>query len=194
MNKVLVIGLVIIGLLIIVYVIFMEFTDNVETQHYKIEIADGAFEVRVYEKALIAKTSTSGNYKESSSKGFRKLAGYIFGGNSEQKKIAMTAPVWMSTDPENKEMHFVMPADMKEENMPTPEDSAVVIEDFSGGRFASIRFGGYATDEIIKQETDKLVNWLEEKGYSYSQEVFFAGYNAPWKSYNRRNEILIPLN
>jgi hypothetical protein len=37
-------------------------------------------------------------FKEASSQGFSILAGYIFGGNKENEKIAMTSPVTMSLE------------------------------------------------------------------------------------------------
>ena len=38
----------------------------------------------------------SNKYRKTSSKGFSILAGYIFGGNDKEEKIAMTSPVAMS--------------------------------------------------------------------------------------------------
>jgi len=54
------------------------------------------FEIRFYPKATFATIRSSiSNYKQVSSSGCRKLAGYIFGGNDQNKSIAMTAPVRM---------------------------------------------------------------------------------------------------
>lgn len=193
MQKVLMVSGIIILLLVVGYVFLVEFTDKVETQKYEVEMTEDDFEVRIYPRAIMATTMTSGNYKKSSGKGFRKLAGYIFGGNEEEEKIAMTAPVWMTTEGEQREMSFVMPSKYEMTELPNPTDTSVIVERFNGGRYASIRFGGYANDEVIEQKTTQLLNWLKKKGYSPSTQIYFAGYNAPWRSYNRRNEVLIAL-
>lgn len=176
------------------YYYFMEKIDDVETQAYDVETQDGSIEVRIYEKAIIAKTNTSGSYEEASGKGFQKLAGYIFGGNKEGKSIAMTSPVWMSGDSENGEMHFMMPSEYDSADLPTPQNSSVKIDSFKGGKFAAIRFGGYTSDEKNAKYRNELVSWLDTNDYDHSGETFYAGYDAPFKAYGRRNEVLIALN
>ena len=61
--------------------------------------------------------------------GFRVLAGYIFGGNAEEEKIAMTAPVQQSMEGEQ-EMAFMMPAQYALEDLyrvPEPQDQRVAF-------------------------------------------------------------------
>ncbi len=57
------------------------------------------FELRRYEKQLVAQTWVSGDQNAASRTGFKVLAGYIFGDNTapsgESSKISMTAPVAM---------------------------------------------------------------------------------------------------
>jgi hypothetical protein len=43
-------------------------------------------------------SNSTKKFKEASSQGFSILAGYIFGGNKENEKIAMTSPVTMSLE------------------------------------------------------------------------------------------------
>ena len=142
MNKYIIISTIVLGVLTLAYYYFIEKLEDVETQKYYVEKEDGLIEIRIYEESIIARTSAGGDYKEASSTGFRKLAGYIFGSNKEDKKIAMTSPVWMSTNSENSEMHFIMPSEYDLTELPEPVDNAVKLDNFTGGRFAAIGFGG----------------------------------------------------
>ena len=58
----------------------------------------GSFEVRQYAPMLVAETVVDGDMDEASSRGFRRIADFIFGNNQSAQtggsaKIAMTAPV-----------------------------------------------------------------------------------------------------
>ena len=50
-------------------------------------------EIRNYGPRIAAETTVFGDEDKALSDGFRRLAGYIFGGNHGSAKIAMTAPV-----------------------------------------------------------------------------------------------------
>ena len=65
----------------------------IETPEYRLILREGKFELRKYDSFLIAKTTVENDYKEATVTGFRRIANYIFGGNSEGMSIAMTAPV-----------------------------------------------------------------------------------------------------
>ena len=50
-------------------------------------------EIRRYGPRIAAETTIDADEEKARSEGFRRLAGYIFGGNTTKSKIAMTAPV-----------------------------------------------------------------------------------------------------
>jgi hypothetical protein len=54
------------------------------------------FELRQYAPYVVAEVVVSGPADEAGNAGFRLLAGYIFGKNKGEKKLAMTAPVTQS--------------------------------------------------------------------------------------------------
>jgi hypothetical protein len=68
----------------------------VERAHYSVEISEQPFEVRDYAPAIVASVQVDGAREDAVNAGFRILAGYIFGDNQTQGKIAMTAPVTQS--------------------------------------------------------------------------------------------------
>ena len=90
---------VILLLFIIVQFFAMRGQRNIETYPYTINKKYEAFEIRSYEASLFTSVKLNAKgYKNTSSKGFSILAGYIFGGNETNEKIAMTSPVAISLE------------------------------------------------------------------------------------------------
>ncbi|MFD3408838.1 heme-binding protein [Aquirufa sp. HETE-83D] len=165
-----------------------------ENQKYRLVRTEAQFEIRFYPSATFAKIYSQGtNYKSVASSGFRKLAGYIFGGNEQKQSIAMTAPVRMEMTDKGSTMSFVMPDKYKESDLPKPNDSSVQIVKSSPQYVAAITFGGYADDEKIKEKRDQLLKLIQEKGIKVAGEYSFLGYNAPFQFWGRKNEVVIPI-
>ena len=106
----------------------------------------GEIEIRRYGPRLAAEADVSGPEETARTEGFRKVAGYIFGGNTGKASIAMTAPVAQSgaqragqsiamTAPVAQtaggagswRIQFYMPAKYTRESLPTPKDPSVRI-------------------------------------------------------------------
>jgi len=165
-----------------------------ETQPYEILKTEKEYEIRHYPSATMATISMNAKtYKELSSSGFRKLASFIFGGNKDDKNIAMTTPVHMDINESQSSMSFVMPANYNKENLPKPNDSAIFITKTEEEHVAAIRFGGYANDDKIKIYADKLETELNKNGIEYFGNFRFLGYNAPYQFWGRRNEIIVSV-
>jgi hypothetical protein len=162
------------------------------TQPYKIIKTEKDFEIRLYPPAMMATISMNAkSYKELSSNGFRKLASFIFGGNTANKNIAMTSPVHMDINDSLSSMSFVMPAEYTRENLPKPTDAAINIQTTAEEYVAAIEFGGYANDSEIKKYAAKLATALKENGIEYVGNFRFLGYNAPYQLLGRKNEIIV---
>jgi len=163
-----------------------------ETQAYKIIKTEKDFEIRLYPPATMASVSMNAKtYKELSSSGFRTLASFIFGGNTDNKNIAMTTPVHMDINDSLSSMSFVMPSDYNKDNLPKPNDSSIIIKTTKEEYVAVIQFGGYANDEDIKKYASKLEAALKANGIEYFGNFRFLGYNAPYQFLGRKNEIIV---
>jgi hypothetical protein len=187
-----------ISALTIIFIVFQSFkifsTSSIETQKYRVVKKEDGFEIRFYPKATFATIRSSGsNYKQVASGGFRKLAGYIFGGNDQNKSIAMTAPVRMEMSEKGSAMSFVMPEKYDMASLPKPKDATVEIKQSEPVYAAVITFGGYANDEKINDYNNKLVALLEKKKIKIIGRFNFLGYNAPFQLIGRKNEISIPI-
>ena len=152
-------------------------------------------EIRKYEDLIVAYTKISAdNYGSVSSKGFRRIAGYIFGGNEGGESIAMTAPVQMNFA-DTSEMMFFMPKSYKTmDALPVPNDSTVRIKEIKERTVAAIVFEGWASDKTIDEQKKNLVKVLDAEGIAYDANDFaYLGYNPPYQMANRRNEIIVTL-
>jgi len=169
-------------------------TNKTEEQKYSIIQKYKDFEIRFYPSATIATiNSNAKTYRDLSSPGFRKLAGYIFGGNEANTKISMTSPVQMDINDSVSTISFVMPSAYKKENLPKPNDPNVQIKNTADEYVAVIRFGGYASDEDLKFYSEKLQNLLKENGITSVGNYRFLGYNPPFQFIGRRNEIIVSV-
>ena len=146
-------------------------------------------EIRAYAPRVMAVTGMD----EDSDSGFRVLAGYIFGGNAEEQKIAMTAPVQQSMAGE-KEMAFMIPAEYALEDLPEPEDQRVSFREAPAYTAAVIQFSGWASAEKADENWQQLRRFLIAEGIDITGEPTLNQYNPPWTlPFMRRNEIIVPV-
>lgn len=181
------------SVLIVLAFVFFAFVKNNETYQYEVLEKYEEFEVRKYDAAVFTSVELdSGSYSDVSSKGFRILAGYIFGGNEKEQKIAMTTPVTMDLN-EKMTMRFLVPAEYTKEELPKPNNNDIEIEEMPEKIIAAIRFGGWADDEKIEKHSKKLEAALKKQGIEHTGNFSFMGYNAPFDPINRRNEVIVEL-
>ena len=189
---------IICAIAVFIIVIFQSYTvmsaNKTEEQKYSVILKDKEFEIRFYPSATIA-TINSGakTYKELSGPGFRKLAGYIFGGNETGTSISMTAPVHMDINDSVSSMSFVMPSSYNEKNLPKPNDPNVLIRKTADEYVAVIQFGGYASDKDLAFYSRKLHDILEKRGITSYGHARYLGYNPPFQLINRRNEVIVSV-
>ena len=187
--------ILVIVLLLIAFIqgYFIILQRNIETYPYKVKKKYNGFEIRSYEATLFTavKLSTNG-YKNSSSKGFSILAGYIFGKNERNEKISMTSPVSMSLE-DSITMMFMVPKKLNKEMLPKPIQSGIEFKEEPAKTLAAITFGGWANDAKIEKYKNELKAALKKESIEYSNKFYFFGYNAPYEIFNRKNEILVEL-
>ncbi len=170
-------------------------TNSVESQPYEVLEDKGEFEIRFYPSVNIAQiTSNSKSYDAMSSKGFGKLAGYIFGGNDKEEKIAMTSPVQVDVNDSLSTMSFVMPAAYDSKELPTPKDGSVKILKTDDEYVAALSFGGFANDKTIKENSDKLAKLLKENELVSRGNFRYLGYNPPFQLLGRKSEIVVKVD
>lgn len=193
MNKFVWIPAALIGFIVIT-VLVMSFTSKgTETPEYKVLKTIEEVEIRLYPNMIVAKTALTGNsFDQQGSTGFRTIAGYIFGGNDKNQKIAMTSPVVMSIG-DSATMYFVMPKSYKQTDLPTPNSPQVKIMEESSKTLAVISYGGFSSDEKIENHRAKLAAILTKNNIKTKGDFMYMGYNAPWDVIDRKNEVAIEI-
>ena len=93
MQKKWIIITIIIFVILICVALVGTIMSNVEHPKYRIISSHDNIEIRQYNNMIIAAVDVQGNRKDAISDGFRLLADYIFGHNTVQQKIDMTASV-----------------------------------------------------------------------------------------------------
>ena len=166
---------------------------NIETYTYVVKKKYDRFEIRSYETTLFTsvKLSTKG-YKNSASKGFSVLAGYIFGNNERNEKISMTTPVSMSLE-DSMTMMFMVPKKFKKDMLPKPNQTGIEFKQEPAKILAAITFSGWANDTKIEKYKQDLKAVLDAEGIKYTNQFYFFGYNAPYEVFNRKNEVIVEL-
>ncbi|MEN9322670.1 MAG: hypothetical protein RL699_450 [Bacteroidota bacterium] len=168
-------------------------TQQTEQHLYKVIKKFDKFEIRKYDPALFSSVKLNKKgYKESASEGFGILAGYIFGDNETNEKIAMTSPVVMELGDTSK-MLFMVPKNYTLKNLPTPKNGNIVFEKQEEKIMAAIRFDGWADDEKIEKYKSILMNEINKEKLNYINKFTFLGYNPPFEVLNRRNEVVVEL-
>ena len=182
---------------------------NTPEPQYQVLLLEGEFEIRSYPSLLIAETLVGNDYKEASSIGFKRLAGYIFGGNTRQEqmamttpvlreanneKIAMTAPVLQQNEGRQWRMSFVMPVGYSLKTLPIPLDSNVTLKQLPIKKVAVLQYSGSLNEDVIFQNSQKLLIWLNQRSLKPISPARSAAYDPPWTlPMLRRNEIHIDI-
>lgn len=194
MKKILIIILtILLSGLIISQIYAMNSRKEIESYPYKLVKKYPDFEIRTYESSLFNSVKLPySSYKESSRKGFSILAGYIFGSNEKNEKIAMTSPVMMSIE-DSMTMHFLVPKKYTEETLPSPNNRKVELTKMPAKTVAVISFKGWANDEKIEKYKQQLIHHLKNENIKYKGSFFFLGYNPPFELLNRRNEVMVEI-
>jgi effector-binding domain-containing protein len=181
-----------------------------EEPHYQVLQDYGHIQIREYPPILIAQTEITGDYHTSGNQGFKRLAGYIFGGNQSQQQIsmttpviqekqsseqiAMTAPVIQQQSGDNWYMAFVLPSTYTLANAPIPDDPAIKLVEIPSKKLAVLSYTGSLSEQGIKEKSSALASWLIQQKYTLINPAQSAAYDPPWTlPFLRRNEIHIEI-
>jgi hypothetical protein len=195
----------------------------IEEPSYEVIEKSEEFEIRQYAPMIVAEVLVDGDMTTASSRGFRLIAGYIFGNNTKlaigqtpsmtipsenasvgsSEKIAMTVPVTVEpqqitgSDFEKAKtwrVQFVMPSQFTLETLPKPTDPSVQLRKVPAKRFAVLNYTGFNGTEKVNEKGQLLMEWLDKKKLKPISPPQLARYNPPWSlPFLRRNEILIEI-
>lgn len=185
----------------------------IEQPSYRVVRKLRDLELREYAPYVVAEVEVPGTRERAGSTGFRALAGYIFGKNRGERKIAMTAPV---TQAEGRQIamtapvtqapsasgadgarwliQFMMPSRYALDTLPEPLDPAIRFRPVPGRRVAALAYSGTWSERRYLEHLARLREAMRREGLHAFGEPVWARYDPPWTPwFLRRNEILIDL-
>jgi hypothetical protein len=184
-------------------------TVGIEKSKYLVIEKDGRFELRLYEPCIVAETLVESDFADAGSIAFRRLYGYISGGNRKKEsipmtapvhqeapseKIAMTAPVGQQRSGDQWVVNFLMPSKYTMQTLPEPLDPAVTLREIPGRKMAAVRYSGTWSRKRYEEHRARLEEHIAGKGWKITGEPVFARYDPPFQlPFFRRNEVLIPV-
>ena len=161
---------------------------TVEMLDYQVLDKEGSFEIRHYEEYWAVRTEITGDYRESTRKGFRLLFNYISGDNKAQEKIAMTGPVLQQEKGDKIAMtgpviqqkrgtgwiiEFVLPSKYNTEQPPEPLAPEVSLIKMPGYRAGAIRYSGSLREETYNIKAKELMDIVREKQTATDRRALF---------------------
>lgn len=180
-----------------------------EEPPYQVVRQLAGIEVRQYAAYSVAEVIVPGPVAEAGGQAFPILAGYIFGKNKGDKKLAMTAPVTQAAVPIKLEMtapvtqaavpegfvvQFVLPKGVTAQSAPEPLDARVQLRDVLPSEVAVIRYSGFWSASNYDEHLAALRAALRAANMAWTGEPVYSRYNAPFTPwFMRRNEIWLHL-
>lgn len=170
----------------------------------------GAVEIRTYGERIAAQTVVTGSSEAARNRGFQRLAGYIFGGNTARTSIAMTAPVAQAGDGRSQSIamtapvaqgavgqdrwtiQFFMPSEYTMASLPVPRDPSVVLAVVPAETYAVLRFSGLGSARAVAEKEAELDAALTGSGWAAAGDPVVWFYDPPWTLPPlRRNEVAV---
>jgi hypothetical protein len=181
----------------------------VEEPTFTVQRTLDGIELREYASYTVAEVLVAADANDAGNRAFPILAGYIFGKNKGERKMAMTAPVTQAAVPMKLEMtapvtqtptaggylvQFVLPKGITTSNAPEPLDSRVMLRDVPPKRVAVIRYSGLWSESNYNEHLAQLQKGLRAASIAWTGEPVLSRYDPPFTPwFLRRNEIWLDL-
>ena len=184
----------------------------VEEPDFTVVVSTDAFEIRRCAPYIVAETEVEASFDAAGNRGFRVLAGYIFGDNVSRARIDMTAPVTQRrseriamTAPvlqragEQAEgapfvIGFVMPEEYTLDTLPEPESDRIRMREVPARFVAARRYSGRWTEARFREHEQALRDALADSAWRIVGNVEYARYDPPFKPwFLRRNEVMVEV-
>lgn len=171
-----------------------------EADHRVLE-SDGDHQLRDYPALAVAETVVGGPRKDALRQGYRLLSDYLAtAGLSLALPVMQDSGDPMASDPPlfDDELEgawrtrFVMP--QGKADLPDPPEGIELVE-LPARKVGVVGFAGRPTDELLKEQEERLRGWLAKRGEKADGEPEYAFYNSPLiPGPLRRNEVWLAIS
>ena len=170
------------------------FCNGLDCPKFQVLNSTEKYEARKYDVSKWVTTELSGvDYSSATYTMFMKLFNYISGNNRRSQKIAMTVPVISRIIPGQGpacESNFTMSFYLAIDNPPQPNATDVYLSELPQDLVAYVKgYGGWQTQSKFLKYASELAQELPTS-FSYHKDFYYvAGYDSPFKLFNRHNEV-----
>jgi len=208
LKKIYIIIVLIVAIISLVSVFAVPVASYIEKPNYDVSISQENIEIRHYGTMIIAEVEASGSRQNTVGNEFGILADYIFGNNTLQNSIAMTAPVQQQknmkiamTSPVQQQLtdevwtiSFVMPSKYSIDKLPKPNNDRVRLREVPPKKFVVVQFSGTNSDENIEKHKKLLMKYIASNQIKTVGTFKYAFYDPPWTlPIMRRNEVMLEI-
>lgn len=182
----------------------------IEEPEFEVLASTEDYDIRRYSPYIVAEVDVPGDQRSAGGRAFRVLAGYIFGDNVPEQKMAMTAPVEsaprgvkmnmtapveaVASDTAGYTYAFVMERKYSMDSLPNPNNPNIRLVERPARVMAVRRFSGRANAASFEARRKALLAALERDAIATTGPAALAQYNAPYTpGILRRNEVLIEV-
>lgn len=166
-----------------------------EEPEYHVIRQSGDFEIRHYTtQTRVEVTLSHMKFDSFRRTAFNKLASYIFGGNKQNKKISMTAPVLQNfSKPGSRTMSFILPSEYSLQSAPKSSDKDIKIIEVKAQDVVVISYSGNNTSEKMRLNEKKLIEWIRKQAdLVMVDRPYLAQYDAPFViPFLKKNELMV---
>lgn len=170
----------------------------------------GDVEIRSYLPAVLAEVTVEGDHDSALDTAFRKLAGYIYGKNSDHEKLGMTSPVFQEAigdrsdmpspmsrhaDGERWTIAFFLFNSLSVDAAPIPDDPSITLVVQPEMLRATLRYSGNNSEEARAEAKRKLLEALDATPrWRVLDGVSWAQYDQPFAiPFLKRNEAHVAV-
>ncbi|CAH1423307.1 unnamed protein product [Lactuca virosa] len=177
-----------------------------ESPQYTVVHSESEFEIRLYTDSVWMSAPVKEiSFRKATRDGFHRLFQYIEGANLNNSRVPMTVPVLTSLvpgagplDSSAYVVYFYLPEKFQSTPpLPLPELN-LVPDSWTSSCKAVRQFSGFARDNNIVEEAEKLATSLSKSPYCTSSSSSFAysiaQYNSPLKFFGRVNEVWVDVD
>lgn len=204
---------IVFGVFFLLWILYSLRAGGVEQLSYEVISLRDGYEIRRYSPYIVAEVQVKAqSQREALYAGFSPLAAYIFGNNTANEKVAMTAPV-MSKESTSKEIamtapvlsqltedamysvQFTMPKKYSISDLPKPNDANVTLSEIRARTVAALTYYGYYSASRMQSKAEELLTLLARDNVITTGAPQIAGYNDPFTfPLLIKNEILIDIS
>ena len=167
-----------------------------------VQATNATLEMRTYPGALWVSTDIkTNNEDDAQNTGFERLFQYISGANDKSEKVDMTSPVMTRVKEAGQgpfcnttfTVSFFVPF-VHQDDAPTPTASDVYLDKVIDRNVAVLQGSGFWKQDDVLMNVQKAGAALQEKAIKFNTTTYtFAGYDPPFRLFDRHNEIWMDL-